>query len=358
MDLKPKIISFYLPQFHQISENDKWWGKGFTEWRNVKNAKPLFKNHYQPRKPYNDKYYNLLNPESIKWQTEIAKKYNVYGFCFYHYWFKGRKILEKPAEILLDHKEIEFPFCFSWANHSWRRSWYGQNNEILIKQEYGDLSDWLKHIEYLIPFFKDRRYIKKNNKPVFLIFKPNDIKNIDAILQVWQKKLIQEGFGGIHIVETLIESQVRPISSLSEGVTFYEPSYTLFNENKIRRYRLLAEKYVFKQIINKFDYNKIYNEIIKRNNEYNGKKIYFSSFVDYDDTARKKYRIRTFTKANPENFKNNFNMLYKKAKEKFSDYIFITAWNEWSEGAYLEPDTKYKYKYLEAIKEVVNEKII
>ena len=149
-----KIIAFYLPQFHTIPENDSWWGKGFTDWINVKKARPLFHGHQQPKIPQGDNYYDLSSPETIRWQAQLANKYNIYGFCFYHYWFNGKLLLEKPAEMLLRHPDIPLRFCFSWANEPWARTWDGKSHQILINQEYGNEDDWVKHFDYLLPFFQ------------------------------------------------------------------------------------------------------------------------------------------------------------------------------------------------------------
>ena len=164
-----KIIAFYLPQFHSFPENDEWWGKGFTEWTNVKRAKPSFKGHYQPRIPLNKNYYNLTDVNALKWQADIAKKYGVYGFCYYHYWFDGHMLMEKPMEIMLQNKEVDLPFCICWANENWTKAWAQHSRKVLIAQTYGDKKDWEKHFYYLLPFFKDKRYIYKDGMPIFVI---------------------------------------------------------------------------------------------------------------------------------------------------------------------------------------------
>ena len=159
-----KIIAFYLPQFHNIPENDEWWGDGFTEWVNVKKAKPLFDGHVQPKEPLNDNYYNLLDDNIKIWQAKIAKEYGVYGFCYYHYWFNGKLLLEKPMEQMLNNKKIDIPFCISWANEPWTKAWVNEK-KVLIPQSYGGVNEWKEHFDYLLPFFKDERYIKVHNKP-------------------------------------------------------------------------------------------------------------------------------------------------------------------------------------------------
>ena len=203
-----KILAMYLPQFHRVLENDEWWGNGFTDWVSAKKAKPLYEGHYQPHVPLGENYYNLLNKDVMVWQAELMKKYGVDGMCIYHYWFKdGRKILEKPAENLLQWKEIEMPFCFCWANETWARSWaqiQGANSwadmyeqyaadgsdqsqkAILLEQQYGEKKDWKKHFDYLNMFFRDERYIKIDDKPIFDFYKTADISCLDEMICYWQ----------------------------------------------------------------------------------------------------------------------------------------------------------------------------
>lgn len=150
-----KIIAFYLPQFYAFPENDKWWGKGFTEWTNVKKSKPLFRGHVQPTIPLNDNFYSLEEKSTFEWQISLAKKYGVYGFCFYHYWMgEGRQLMEKPVDMYLANKDLDLPFCLSWANHNWARTWTGGDTDILMDVKYGDEEEWEKHFQYLLPFFR------------------------------------------------------------------------------------------------------------------------------------------------------------------------------------------------------------
>ena len=194
-----KTIAIYLPQFHEVEENNQWWGKGFTDWITVKNAQPLCAGHRQPRVPLGQNYYDLSNHDVMQWQAKLAKRYHISGFCFYHYWFKdGRKILEKPAENLLEWMDIDMPFCFSWANQTWARTWtniqnsnawtgsdYEKSDEeegILLRQSYGGKKEWKEHFEYLLPFFKDDRYIQYDKKPIFLIYKPEYMYCLDNMM--------------------------------------------------------------------------------------------------------------------------------------------------------------------------------
>lgn len=191
-----KIITFYLPQFHEIPENNEWWGKGFTEWVNVKKAQPLYEGHEQPRVPLNENYYNLLDPNVQVWQAKIAKEYGVYGFCYYHYWFNGKLLLEKPMENMLKNRDIDIPFCVCWANEPWTRAWVGET-KVLIPQLYGEKREWKEHFDYLLPFFKDSRYICDDGKPLVVIYRPEVIECLNEMLDYWNELAIQEGFEGL-----------------------------------------------------------------------------------------------------------------------------------------------------------------
>ena len=192
-----KVIAWYLPQFHEIPENNEWWGTGFTEWVNVKKAKPLEEGHNQPRIPLNDRYYDLSDVSVQKWQIETAKKYGVYGFCMHHYWFDGKLLLEKPIEQYLKNKGLDFPFCICWANEHWTNRWIAGNEKILIEQKYGNKKEWKDHFEYLLPFFRDERYIRIDGKPFMVIYRPELIDCINEMLDYWQKLAKMSGLPGI-----------------------------------------------------------------------------------------------------------------------------------------------------------------
>ena len=193
-----KIIPLYLPQFHEIPENNEWWGKGFTEWTNVKKARPLFEGHNQPRIPKGKNYYDLSNLDVLKWQCSLANNYGIFGFCFYHYWFNGKLLLEKPMEMLLEHSEIAINYCVSWANHNWNDSWKASpgKERILIDHDFDDEEDWVSHFNYLLNFFKDSRYIKEDGKPLVVIYIPNIIGKLNKMLALWNAMAIENGFKG------------------------------------------------------------------------------------------------------------------------------------------------------------------
>ena len=252
-----KTIVMYLPQFHRTVENDEWWGNGFTEWTTVKNAKPIFDGQIQPREPLDDNYYNLLKKETMEWQASLAEKYKIHGFCFYHYWFKdGRRVLEKPAENLLKWKDINMKFSFCWANESWARTWSREifknswsnkfekksgtdkESDILLEQKYGREKDWREHFDYLINFFNDERYIRIEDKPIFNIYKPDQISCLDEMLEMWNKWAIEEGLKGIYII---LHNQLQIESDNVSAYNIHEPAYirSLLGEKLLEKKKIL-----------------------------------------------------------------------------------------------------------------------
>lgn len=356
MDKKSKIIAFYLPQFHEIPENNKWWGEGFTEWTNTKKAKPLFKDHFQPRIPFNENYYDLSTTAPMVEQSKLAMNYGISGFCYYHYWFKGKKLLNKPLENMLLDKNVKIDFCLSWANEPWTRAWDGGDKEILMKQDYGNKEDWDKHLTYLIPFFEDSRYMKIENRPIFVIYRTESFADFDKMIDYWNAKLSLIGIKNLYIIETLNSFQIVPTCKLSSAVLEFEPMYTIANDYNFleRIFRVLKRKYNNDGLF-KIDYSDVWKRILKRDTSlnYHDKKLFSGAFVDWDSTPRKGKNGLVMTKSSPLLFKKYFRSL---VNSKNSEFIFINAWNEWAEGTYLEPDSKNEYQYLKAVKEVLDSK--
>ena len=358
-----KTIAMYLPQFHRIAENDEWWGEGFTEWTTVRSATSLFNGQKQPKEPLNDYYYNLLEKDALLWQAELAKKYNVYGFCFYHYWFKdGKRVLEKPAENLLKWKDINMRFSFCWANESWARTWSKEvfkntwskkferqldnDKDILLDQKYGNEADWKEHFEYLLEFFKDDRYIKIEGKPIFNIFKPEQISCLESMLEKWNEWAVEEGLNGLYII---LHNSLNIKSELVNAYCIHEPSYVLELYGK----NIIKKNENTKEMNNIYSYDDIWSQIIKQ--QYlSDKPVYEGGFIDYDDTPRRLKDGLYFEGSSPEKFKKYFGELTRKNLKNGNEITFINAWNEWGEGMYLEPDKENEFGYLEAINEVVN----
>lgn len=363
--MKPKVLAYYLPAYHRIPENDKWHGEGFTEWVTTKKGKKIVKWQNQPREPLNDNYYNLSKIEDIKWQCELAKKYGVDGFCFYHYWFDGKKIFEKPGEILLNDKTIDINYCFAWANEEWRNTWNDKLDtaELLLAQNYDDPEDWNNHFDYLLKFFQDDRYIKLDNKPVFMIYHIENIVDYEDKFNRWNELARENGFNGIYLLQMVNnDASVNLKSTLISGKVDFEPNKT-FNTKKLyalsmwrlRRViynKIIKRSFLYQYFFDIVNYDGFYNTIFKK--EYLTKPNYFySAVVDWDNTARKGKRGWIFKGATPLKFGKYFKDIYRKTIDENKSLVFIFAWNEWGEGAYLEPDTVNKYGYLEQIKEIV-----
>lgn len=355
---KIRVVVFYLPQFHPIPENDKWWGNGFTEWTNVKKAKSYHKGQYQPRVPLNNNYYDLRNVSTLEWQASVAEKYNIYGFCFYHYWFAGKLLLEKPAEILLENKNVNMRFCFSWANEPWARTWDGKNRQVLMPQNYGGREEWIRHFMYLLPFFNDERYIKENGKPMFLIYKSSSIACCGEMMDCWERLAVEHGLPGMYFVETLKywypEKRDLPFSAQVEFEPVLERSKFRLWYKRIRRYIVKCINAIFSTEFPEnapILFSKIANDSCKN---YNRKGTYPCVFMGWDNTPRRGVAANYVTAPTKQEFKDFFLKKMEIGQNVYeTDYLFVNAWNEWAEGTYLEPDELHKYEYLEAIKEVL-----
>lgn len=351
-----KVLAINLPAYHRIPENDKWWGKGFTEWDNVKSGRPLYKGHYQPIHPYNNYYYDLSRKEDIAKQRKLASKYGIYGFIYYHYWFgNGKMLFQKPAEVIRDEIKDDFKYCFCWANETWATTWHGMKPHTLIKQEYPGEKDWSKHFDYLDTFFNDDRYIKINNKPIIFIYKPNQIPHYDQMVDYFESRAKKEGFNGVYFVEYISSKNRSLYSQKSDAVYEFEPLYTTFFDiSKMNLFkRFLCKK--FKQTDYQ-SYDKLWHYINNRNRTYNGKPILKGCFSGWDNSARKGKESMIVKGKTPNKFKKYFReFITRNRKDASKEFCVINAWNEWSEGAYLEPDGKDGYAYLQAINEVLKE---
>ena len=368
--MKPKIIALYLPQFHQIPENDEFWGEGFTDWITVKNAKPLFKGHRQPRVPLNNNYYDLSIKENVEWQSKLAHDHGIYGFGVYHYWFNNDKnLLTRPAEIMRDDDSIKTHYFFIWDNCSWKRSWSNvpgndwvpisdvklnhKGPSILIPHILGKESDWEFHYNYLSSHFHSNRYEKRDGKPVFAIFHYE--KDIDKMCDYWDQLAKKDGFEGMCFIFKYSET----IHFMKNSYQYnYEPHHTNWWNASLR----IRIKNKLKKILNIcsqkditcYDYDKTWKRLLRHAKLHKDKQLFYGAFIDYDDTPRRgRNKARLFNGSTPEKFEHYFGELVSISTGQNKDYIFLTAWNEWGEGAYLEPDTFNKLKYLQAISNVM-----
>jgi len=338
-----KPIAFYLPQFHPIPENDRWWGKGFTEWVNVKRAYPMFTGHYQPHEPGELGYYDLVaDPEVQHRQIALAKKYGIYGFCYYYYWFNGKRLLEKPLNRVLQDPSLDLPFCICWANETWSRRWDGSEHEVLIQQVHNSDSD-RRFILDVIPILKDPRYIRINGAPLLLIYRTDLFEDFPSTVQMWREICAEHGLPQIHVSMVQSFNAYNPVSRGCDSATAFPP-----HNSKCRNITPEVEGLdpEFQGFI--FDYR----EFVAR--EMNRRKTPFLNFrgamLSWDNTARRLKRATIFKNADPEEYKKLLLALadYTCRMPREERFIFINAWNEWAEGTHLEPDKKYGDAYLQA----------
>lgn len=372
-----EIYCYYFPQFYSIPENDFHWGKGFTDWKNVKSGKELYKGHYQPRIPKDRIYYDQSKKEVLEKQAELAKESGIDGFCFYHYWFDGKLTLEKPVENLLKNKNIDIKYCMSWANETWSKRWVGDDTTIIFQQKHTYNKEiWRKHFEYLKKHFLDERYLKKEGRPVFLIYQPDLIKEFNEMKEYWNELCEKELIKPIYFIATKSHEfkNINKITEEYDAIINFQPreiSNSIFNKNKGVLYskyfnflrffpeRLLNILTKIKYKITKYkivNYDEMWSLILKKaklEKMINGKKIYQSGFVGWDNTARYGKKATIYHESTPQKFANNLQELIEIEKNKKNEMIFINAWNEWSEGAYLEPDEKYKEEYINKTKEAI-----
>jgi lipopolysaccharide biosynthesis protein len=353
-----KAIAIYLPQFHPTLENDEWWGKGFTEWTNVTKAKPLFKGHYQPHLPSDLGFYDLRLEESRIAQAELAKQYGIYGFCYYHYWFKGKRLLNRPIDDMLKSETPNFPFMFFWANETWSRRWLGEEKEVLIKQEYTNKDD-VEHAKWLCEnVFIDPRYIRIYDRPAFAIYRPHDLPDYKRTIDIIKQIAIKSGLKEPYIIGS--NSHTQSLEAF-DSILNFEPQLGLLSDafvdgssadKKARNLSLGIKSATLKV----YDYGEVKEIMAAREFSY---KYLPSVFVGWDNSPRRGKKGIIIQNQNKEDFKKSL----VRAKNIVQDYstqeqiVFINAWNEWAEGNHLEPCTRYGHQFLEAVKEVfVDEK--
>ncbi|MFV0301311.1 MAG: glycoside hydrolase family 99-like domain-containing protein [Paracoccus sp. (in: a-proteobacteria)] len=347
---KARLIAFYLPQFHAIPENDEWWGEGFTEWTNVGPATPKFPGHYQPHEPVELGHYNLLDGETQARQIALAKRYGIGGFCFYWYWFAGHRLLEKPVENWLANPDLDFPFCICWANENWSRRWDGKDSELLIAQKHSPEDD-LGFIAELAPYLRDPRYIRIDGKPLILLYRPSLLPNAAETAARWRQWCRQHGIGEIYLAYTQSFETVDPTDyGFDAAIEFPPNNYSPVNLTD----RVPGLSPDFGGIV--YDWR----SYLERSRDYPmpDYKLIRSVCPAWDNTARRKEGGAIFANSNPRDYRiwleNAVTRTTADAATPDEKIIFVNAWNEWAEGAHLEPDTKYGYAYLEATRAGLN----
>jgi hypothetical protein len=350
-----RSIAFYLPQYHPIPENDRWWGEGFTEWTNVRKAQPRFGGHYQPHVPADLGYYDLRDPETLAAQAELAKAYGIGGFCFYHYWFNGKRLLEHPFNETLESGKPDFPFCLCWANENWTRRWDGEEREVLMAQEHS-FEDDLAHINSLIPAFRDERYIRVNGKPLFLVYKTNLLPDPKRTAEIWREAARKAGIGELYLVRIENHFQGNDPSPQEIGfdaATEFAPHWGCFGEKVSDRVELYDEYRGCNPLI--YDYDNIMLGMLGRAKpDY---KLFRGVFPSWDNSARRQNDPVMFVNSSPEKYAFWLSQIARYTLQNFQGderLVFINAWNEWGEGCHLEPDQKYGLRYLEATRQAMN----
>ncbi|EGQ8033735.1 hypothetical protein G5Y03_004693, partial [Vibrio parahaemolyticus] len=349
---------FYFPQLYPTVENDLWWGKGFTDWKLVESAKKNFPEHNQPRTPLLGQL-DQSDPSVIKSQCELAKRYGVNGFNFYHYWFDGKVLLNKPVENLLEDKSIDFEYFFTWANENWTRQWIGDPESLLIKNTYEDNKElWNEHFLYLLKFFRDCRYTKVNNKPIFCIYRPEIIPNLNEMLDYFAELAVQNGFDGLHYIAMRAYEvfNAEAVYDKFDAIVNFQPRYAinkhLANRSKIvskaeslarrlpEKWQAIISKRFSQKSYRVFSYSD-YLETLKLSCDLvlNDKTCYQVVFPDWDNTARYSERATLFSDISNDSFRSALEIAINNVANCDNKFVFVNAWNEWSEGAYLEPDT-------------------
>jgi lipopolysaccharide biosynthesis protein len=355
-----RAIAFHLPQFHPIPENDEWWGKGFTEWTNVVKARPRFPGHHQPHLPADLGFYDLRLPEARAAQAQLAGQYGIHGFCHYHYWFNGRRLLERPVREILASGEPDFPFCLCWANENWTRRWDGQNQAVLL---HYSLEDDLAHIRALIPFFLDKRYIRVMDRPLFAVYRASELPEPQKTTELWRREAERAGLKGLFLVRVSSFDQERhdPRALGFDCAADFQPNARAMAASKIdrrkwwHRERLGTREPWFREN-NLFDYATFAESAL---NGWSGTYPRIPCVCPgWDNSARRPTDATILVNSAPEIYEAWLREVVNRQRKRITtataadnptdSLVFINAWNEWAEGNHLEPCQKWDRKYLEA----------
>jgi lipopolysaccharide biosynthesis protein len=343
------LIAFYLPQFHPIPENDEWWGEGFTEWTNVAKTRPSFPDHHQPRLPSDLGFYDLRLPETRREQADLAREHGIHGFCYYHYWFGGKRLLERPFEEVLASGEPDFPFCLCWANEPWSRRWDGRPRDVLQPQTYSEEDD-LAHIKWLMPALRDPRAITIEGKPVFLVYQGRELPDPARTTEMWRREALRFGLEGVHLisVETVWDSGWDATQEGFDAKVLFMPQFSTLRS--IPRIPVAG-----KEDLQVYDYEKAWP--ILANPDPVPYMRYDTVFPGWDNSPRRGDEAVVLHNSTPEAYEEWLRHAVAKAQTRPEDHrvVFLNAWNEWGEGAYLEPDMRHGGAYLEATRRALTE---
>ncbi|MHC1741666.1 MAG: glycoside hydrolase family 99-like domain-containing protein [Syntrophobacteraceae bacterium] len=357
-----RLIAFYLPQFHPIPENDQWWGTGFTEWTNVANTRPRFRGHYQPHLPSDLGFYDLRLPESRQAQADLAASYGIHGFCYYHYWFQGRRLLERPFNEVLASGEPDLPFCLCWANENWTRAWDGKQRQILMPQVYSAEDD-INHIRHLAAAFSDKRYIRIDGKPLFIVYRSTKLPSSRRSTDLWREESIKLGIGELYLCR--VESFSEMFDPIPEGFdasiefqpVFNHPSSKLCTSPLHKVMRLTAaSKLLFPHLhLSLHSYQKLADHMATR------PAPPYPRFPcvtpSWDNSPRRSTNATVYHGSTPEVYQRWLLRTIRRQQDqqRLDKVVFVNAWNEWAEGAHLEPDMRFGHGYLNATRKALTE---
>jgi lipopolysaccharide biosynthesis protein len=356
-----RTIAIHLPQFYPLPENDKWWGKGFTEWTNVVKATPKFPGHYQPHLPADLGFYDLRLPEARAAQAELAASYGIHGFCYYHYWFNGRQLLERPVNEIWKSGEPDFPFCLCWANENWMRTWDGRADQLLLEQTYS-VADDLAHIRHLIPLFLDRRYIRVADRPLFLVYRASELPDPEKTAAAWRREAERAGLKGLFLVR--VESYTERGDPRNIGFDCsleFQPRWSDLGNLRIprrkwwhRRRLRTAEPVFYDSVVCEYE-GLVANALATPDPAYPRIPCVCPG---WDNSPRRKQRALILVNSTPDIYERWLREIVDRRRSSIASgensgitensLVFINAWNEWAEGNHLEPCQRWGRRYLEA----------
>jgi lipopolysaccharide biosynthesis protein len=362
-----RLLAFLLPQFHPIPENDRWWGKGFTEWRMVARGRPLFAGHYQPHVPSDLGFYDLRLPEAREAQADLAREYGIFGFCYYHYWFHGQRLLNRPFDEVLASGRPEFPFCLCWANENWTRRWDGGEHEVLMPQRHSAEDD-RAHIEHLLPAFRDSRYIRIDRKPLFLIYRTELLPDPVRTAEIWRERARAAGVGDLYLARVESFASVAPETIDFDAAVEFAPEWRalppppLYREgwdlrarvlNRLGRVGLISTAYLNHRI---YPYDLLAATMLQKI------PVPYRRFrcatPGFDNSPRRANGAHVLRDSRPEAYERWLRTLVRSTLDTFQGderIVFLNAWNEWGEGNHLEPDLRWGRAYLEATARALGE---
>lgn len=384
---KARVIALYLPQFHEIPENDKWWGKGFTEWTNVRRAKPSFKGHNQPRVPAELGYYNLLDSDIKEKQAALAKDAGIEGFCYYHYWFgNGKQLLERPFQQVVESGKPDFPFCLCWANHTWSNKTWEKSSArvketVLMEQQYGGVKDYTEHFYSLLNAFRDKRYMTIDGRLVFMIYDTIGFRDVTRFMQIWRQLAKDNGLPGFYFVGMISSTltfrmdtdgkQIPCLPNLKSSAELFNyvlsQGFDAVNSLGKRRGEMLSIGKIhslWNRILvrlhltgsRNYDYAQTVSGFFAPEDKWEN--VFPTVIPQWDRTARVGKADGVYLNSTPEKFRKHLHEACELIKDKAPEHriIIIKSWNEWAEGNYLEPDTLFGHDYLNAIRAEIQSK--